>query len=125
MTLQRWRDSLALCIPLGAMIWVLSVPQRLGLLVFPEQFLSALLGLALAVVFLHAAIARQPGNYRQLPCMLAGLSIAVGGYLAVRIPVLSEEAFFRPRETLIVAAIAIALVVDATRRSVGYSLLVF
>ena len=106
------------------MLWVLSVPQRLGWLVFPEQILAAMLGLAMAVIYLRGVDDAKSLSHRRLCLLLAFLSLAVAWYLAVRIPVLSEESFFRPRETLLVSLLLLPLVVEAMRRSVGWSLVV-
>ena len=91
---------------------------RLGLLVFPEQVLAFVLALAMAVVFLDS----ENNFSASLNTLLAAASLVGGIYLAIRIPVLSEEAFFRPVETLAVSLVMIPLVVEAMRRAVGLSL---
>jgi len=106
------------------MVWVLSVPQRLGLLIFSEQLLALILAAAMGVVYLRAGERASNKHSRIVAGLCAGLSLLSGIYLALRIPVLSEEAFFRPTETLLVSIVVIPLVVDALRRSVGMSLLV-
>jgi TRAP transporter 4TM/12TM fusion protein len=113
---------------------VLSVPQRLGYLIFPEQILATILALATALVFIDTMETgsgdsglTDSGNFsfrNRLTIAFAAISLFVGLYLAVRIPVLSEEAFFRPIETLVVSAIVIPLVIEALRRSVGWSLVI-
>jgi TRAP transporter 4TM/12TM fusion protein len=113
---------------------VLSVPQRLGYLIFPEQILATILALATALVFIDTMETgsgdsglTDSGNFsfrNRLTIAFAAISLIVGLYLAVRIPVLSEEAFFRPIETLVVSAIVIPLVIEALRRSVGWSLVI-
>jgi len=117
-----------------SLIWVLSVPQRLGYLIFPEQILATILALATALVFIDTMETgsgdsglTDSGNFsfrNRLTIAFAAISLIVGLYLAVRIPVLSEEAFFRPIETLVVSAIVIPLVIEALRRSVGWSLVI-
>lgn len=113
---------------------MLSVPQRLGYLIFPEQILATILALATALVFIDTMETgsgdsglTDSGNFsfrNRLTIAFAAISLIVGLYLAVRIPVLSEEAFFRPIETLVVSAIVIPLVIEALRRSVGWSLVI-
>ena len=118
------RAFLSLLIPLGSMIWVLSIPQRLGFLVFSEQILALLLGAAISIIYLTATERANSDLTRYTGPLCASLAIAIGIYLAVRIPTLAEEAFFRPVESLLVAIIVIPLLVDAMRRSVGWSLVV-
>jgi len=115
--LDKFRDCLAVLIPLASMVWVLSIPQRLGLLVFPEQLLSLILAIAMALVYLDSVDSCPPRYNKLIGIGCATLSLLAGTYLAIRIPVLSEEAFFRPIETLIVSIIVIPLVVEALRRS--------
>jgi len=94
---EKLRNTLAMLIPLASIFWALSIPPRMGWLVFPEQLLAIILALAIAVVFLDSS---------------------------VRIPVLSEEAFFRPKESLVVALIIVPLVIEGLRRAVGVSLVI-
>ena len=47
------RPALALLLTLGSLAWSGDVYRSLGLALFIEQFLSAMLGLALALVYLH------------------------------------------------------------------------
>ncbi len=106
------------------MVWVLSLPQRLGYLIFPEQILAAILALATALVFIDSISPDDSPHRKSLSGIFAMLALIVGLYLAVRIPVLSEEAFFRPGETLLVSIVVIPLVLEGLRRSVGWSLLI-
>ncbi|MFP6734841.1 MAG: hypothetical protein VB959_13495, partial [Rhodospirillales bacterium] len=48
-----FRPALALLLTLGSLAWSGDVYRSLGLALFIEQFLSAMLGLALALVYLH------------------------------------------------------------------------
>lgn len=112
------RNGLAFLIPVTSIAWALSLMPRLGLLVFPEQVLAFVLALAMAVVFLDSD--NKP--VASFNTLLATTSLVGGIYLAVRVPILSEEAFFRPVETLAVSLVMIPLVVEAMRRAVGLSL---
>ena len=122
--LHKSRNSLALLIPLVSIVWVLSVPQRLGVLVYSEQLLAVILAIATALVYLDSINEDTTPNSKLVSQCFAALSLLAGGYLAVRVPVLSEEAFFRPRESLMVSIIVIPLVIEALRRSVGLSLVI-
>ena len=47
-----------------------------------------------------------------------------GIWLAVRFPVLSENVFYHPTEALIISMIGITLIVEAVRRTMGWSLII-
>jgi len=96
----------------------------LGLLLFNEQFLAGMLALGLALIYLTQPI-RRGAPRPAVPWydwLLAALSLFVGLYIAVRFPVLSEDMTSRPLDGLVVAFIAIPLLVEALRRSVGLAL---
>ncbi len=121
---QQLRNSLALLIPLASIFWALSIPPRLGWLVFPEQLLAIILALAIAVVFLDSSNENTSNLVARINLGLAVLALLAGVYLAIRIPVLSEEAFFRPKESLAIALIIVPLVIEGLRRAVGLSLVI-
>jgi len=122
--LQKLRDALAMLIPLASIFWALSIPPRLGWLVFPEQLLAIILALAIAVVFLDSSNENSSPLVVRINLGLAVLALLAGAYLAIRIPVLSEDAFFRPKESLAVALIIVPLVIEGLRRAVGLSLVI-
>jgi TRAP transporter 4TM/12TM fusion protein len=113
--------GLGLGVALLPLVVVTAVPSRLGLLVFDEQVAALMLALGLAVVFL-----RVPGRLgaadRPISDGLALLSLVFGAALAVRFPVLSEGAFFRPIEAATFGLVAIALLVEGLRRVAGWTL---
>jgi TRAP transporter 4TM/12TM fusion protein len=96
----------------------------LGLLLYNEQFLAGMLGLGMALVYLTQP-ARRGAPRAAIPWhdwLLAAIGIALGIYIAVRFPVLSEDMTSRPIDGLIVGFIAIPLVIEALRRTVGWAL---
>lgn len=97
----------------------------LGLLLFNEQILASMLGLAMALVFLSHPMRGDQTRRQGVPWydwLLAFLSLCVAGYLAVRFPVLSEEMTSRPLDGLVCAFIALPLLIEALRRVAGWSL---
>jgi TRAP transporter 4TM/12TM fusion protein len=96
----------------------------LGLLLFNEQFLAGMLALGMALVYLTQPI--RPGMQRPAvpwyDWLLAAASLAVGCYVAVRFPALSEQVVERPLDGLIVAFITVPLVIEGLRRTVGLAL---
>ncbi len=122
----RLRPVLAVMLTVGSLAWSGDVYRALGLTLFVEQFLSAMLGLALALVFLHYPALR--GTERtSLPWydVLAVFSaIAVGTYASIFFPDISERMNRSPLDALIVSAVFIFLGIEGLRRTAGYSLLV-
>jgi TRAP transporter 4TM/12TM fusion protein len=115
--------TLGLAVALLPLVIVLSLPSRLGLFLFDEQVAAMVLGVGLAVVFL-----RMPGGLGRadgpVAILLVALSLAFGVALAIRFPVLSEGAFFRPLEAASFGATAVFLVIEGMRRIVGWTLTV-
>ena len=55
---------------------------------------------------------------------LAFIAVIYGIYLVVRYPVLAENVFYHPRESLTIAIIGLVLLIEAVRRRIGWSLVV-
>jgi TRAP transporter 4TM/12TM fusion protein len=112
---------------LGSLAFALQFYRNvLGLLLYNEQFLAGMLGIALALVYLHQPIRR--GMARPRPpwydCVLAALSLFVGGYIAARFPDLSEQVTARPIDGLAIAFLAVPLVIEGLRRVIGPALVI-
>jgi TRAP transporter 4TM/12TM fusion protein len=101
--------------------WVLDLPRKLlDASFYTEQMLTAVLGLALAITYLQANRGR-PGWLDQLA---AALSLALCGYIAARYPTLSNELTMLPVDGMIGSAILLVLVLEATRRLAGPTLVI-
>lgn len=118
--------ALGLLVTCLAIVIAADVPLRLGLLIYPEQVVAAILGLSIAICFLLLPVSRHWGQ-SHVPwydLLLSAAGLFVGGYFALRYPVLSQEFFSRPTETLIVGCLTIPLVLEGLRRATGNSLFV-
>jgi TRAP transporter 4TM/12TM fusion protein len=96
----------------------------LGLLLYNEQFLAGMIGLALTVVYLTQP-ARKTGRRETIPWydwLLAAASFVIGIWIAVRYPALSDDMTSRPLDGLIIAFATVPLVIEALRRTVGLAL---
>ena len=116
----------AVLLTLASIAFALQLYRTAGLLLYNEQFLSGMVSLALALVFMTQP-ARPGASRRQVPWydwMLAGLSIAIGVHLCIRYPVLSENMTSRPIDGLIVAFLAVPMIMEALRRAVGWALVI-
>ena len=113
--------SLAALMPLAAISMVVDIPQRLGLLIFPEQVAGLMLGGSAAVVYWRYA-ARNTGAMAAFDMLLGILSLALGTWLFLRFQALSEHAIRFPIEALALGIAAVVLCIEALRRVAGMSL---
>lgn len=109
----------AFMITFTAVFWSSGAPLWFDWRVYPEQILLVALAFALAVAFLT-----RPGSLHSLSITLAILSLLFGSWLAIRFPVLSENVFYHPTEALVVSLLGIVLILEAVRRTMGWSLIV-
>ncbi|WP_223426577.1 TRAP transporter permease [Tateyamaria pelophila] len=110
---------LAALITLTAVLWSSGAPLWIGWRVYSEQVLIAALAFAMAVAYITSA-----SGPRWWTRCAAVASLGFGTWLAVRFPTLSENVFYHPTEALIVSAIGFVLLLDAVRRTMGWSLIV-
>ena len=117
----------AILLTLGSVGWAAEFYRyALGWLLYTEQFLAGMLGVALALVFLTQPVRRgtSRGAVPWYDWLAALLGLAVCGYIAVEFPRLSEEMTARPADGLAVAYIVVPLVVEGLRRTVGNALVI-
>ena len=112
---------LAASMPIAAIAMVVDIPQRLGLLIYPEQVAGLMLGGSAAVVYWRYA-ARNTGAMSLLDTLLGVLSLTFGVWLFQRFPILSEQAIRHPLEALAIGVASVALCIEALRRVAGMSL---
>ena len=122
------RAALAVLLTLGSLGWSAQVPSWFGVALFTEQFLSAMLGIALALVYIHYP-ARRGAERARLPwydAACGALGFAAGWYVAVVYPVLIKQLTGAdlPIDALVVSMIFFVLCIEGLRRTVGYSLVV-
>ena len=118
-------NVLAVLLTGGVILLSADVFRRLGLSLYAEQYLAALLAIALPLVFLHVPAGQ--GRARQGPvpwydALAAFLSFAVAAYVAVRFPPLSELVATRPAEGLYPAIALGLLLLEGLRRTAGVAL---
>ncbi|MEQ8696035.1 MAG: TRAP transporter large permease subunit [Bauldia litoralis] len=123
-TVRLVRLGLATCLPLLAIAWALDLHRWTGLTAVRPQYIAAVLALALPLAFLTVDI-----RGRRLPRVpawdwgLAALAAAASVYLAVHADRLGLEIVYRPVDGIVVAAILLALTLEALRRVAGWLLL--
>ncbi|MCA0042532.1 TRAP transporter permease [Celeribacter litoreus] len=107
-------------IPLLAIGWVLKLPMRAGLLIFPEQIAAIMLAISFSSTYLKTM--GKAGFPSIVDLALALLSLGVGVWVFVRFQVLSEMAMFYPTEALILGILVVGLMLDTLRRIIGWTL---
>ncbi len=121
---QRLVTLFGLGISFIGISWAAELHLALGLVLYTEQAMSAVLGCALALIFLNVP-ASGPGPRPSLPWYDAGFAlIGVLGatWLGVRYPIIAEEVYYRPVETLAISVVLLPLVIEALRRTSGWTL---
>jgi TRAP transporter 4TM/12TM fusion protein len=107
--------------------WVLDLPRPLlGLNLYTEQLLLAVLGFAVAICFLIApASPRYKGRVPWWDAGAAFAGLALCLYLAWRYPELNDRLTTRPLDGILMSAALALLVLEGTRRMAGFSLVGF
>ncbi|WEX10974.1 TRAP transporter fused permease subunit [Chelativorans sp. AA-79] len=124
-----WRpvaSVLAICLTLVAVAWSLNLQRSLGLSLYPQQFLAAVLAFTLPLAFLMLP-ARRGEERATVPwydCLLALLAFLAVGYVAVRYPQVVNLIFSKPPSAYVPGLIIVVLVLEALRRTTGWSLVV-
>jgi TRAP transporter 4TM/12TM fusion protein len=116
--------GLLLALALTGIGWALEVQQVLAGAVFKEQYLGLFLGLALAAVFV-ATRARRADPAERVPWydwLLAAAGLAVGLYVAAFFPAIAYTLGQTTLDRVALGALAIGLVLEATRRLTGWAL---
>jgi TRAP transporter 4TM/12TM fusion protein len=96
----------------------------MGWEIFTEQGMALALGLALAIVFIKSPL-KQGVTKTSVPfydIIFAALGLGAAAYLAARYPILQEELFELREEAAIIGTILLPLIVEAIRRTAGWSL---
>ncbi|HEX7007556.1 MAG TPA: TRAP transporter fused permease subunit [Alphaproteobacteria bacterium] len=107
-------------------LWALEIHNRIGWVLFKEQFLAVMLGLALIATFIGVkpAARAEAAHVPWYDWLLALLSVVVTGFVAVHYETLVHDLSSTSPERWTFGALAILLVAEATRRLVGTALVV-
>src|SRR5919201_4873748 len=112
-------DLLQAALLIAIVGWVLDVPRRLfGVSFYTEQLLAVCLGIGLALSF----VARRDRAPHWLEWFAAVASLAICAYITIRYEPLSYELAMLPLEGVVGSALLILMVLIATWRSAGATL---
>ena len=128
------QGGLAALLIAGSIGWSLDLFRPLGLVLFSEQFAAAAYGIGLALTFLRfrfgnrsVAESGYAGGSGPVPWydwVLTAASLALCGYVTVKFPQLTAMAGSVNLETMTLAGGITLLTLEATRRTIGWSLVV-
>ena len=107
-----------------ALSFACELQLKLGLALFTEQALHAILGISVSTVFIKVRVSRKApqDSVPWYDCIFAGAALIVGAYLAWRYPVLADDFFALKNEAFILGIILLPLTIEALRRTAGLSL---
>ena len=122
---QRLTITLSVLLSFGAILWAADIYRKVfGLLLFPQQFIAVLIGISIALVFLHVPANR--GSRRELPwydAIAAIFGFVAGLYVGVNYERLFMDIPFQTTEGIIIASILTVLILEGLRRVAGNVLL--
>lgn len=122
--LGLWERTLLIAIPVAGVVFVSDAPFYAGLAIMREQFLGLFLALVLGAVFLSVPPSSRADRHRVpwYDVLLSCLGLAVGLYIAVQFPEIMRRMGDPDALRLALGGIAILLVLEALRRTVGWIL---
>ena len=105
-------------------LWAMEIHHSLSWAFFKEQYLGLFLALALGSIFIGTKVrAREAGD--RVPWydwLLAAAGFLVGGYVTIMYPIIAYRLGILSPDRWILGGLAILLILEATRRLVGWSL---
>lgn len=124
--IRAFHSFLLLSLTILGAIWSLELHSDLGIVIFKEQFLALIFAIGMVGVFL--SVPARKGDERPMPpwydWILAIASAAVGLYVVFGYTVIRDDLGLLSTERIVMGTVAIAVIMEATRRVAGWSLLV-
>lgn len=126
---QIWQPLcglLAFCLTLLAIGWSLSLQRMFGLSLYPQQFMAAILALALPIAFLMLPADRSSERVivPWYDCVLALVSFLAVAFVVWRYPQIVNLIFSRPAQAWVPGLIIGIVLLEALRRVTGWALVV-
>ncbi|HEU4341202.1 MAG TPA: TRAP transporter large permease subunit, partial [Candidatus Binatia bacterium] len=111
-------------IPVSGIFFLLDVPQRIGWLFFNEQYMGLFLALALFATYLLVPHKRGASGVPWYDLILALAGLVVGLYIFVEYPNLVDTLGDITQTGVVLGVTTVLLLAEATRRLVGWPLVV-
>jgi TRAP-type uncharacterized transport system fused permease subunit len=105
-------------------LWASDIHEALSWTFFKEQYLGLFFALALANVFISIKARASAPDYH-IPWydwLMAAASLLVGGYVTVMYPAIAYRLGVLSVERWLLGGLAVVLILEATRRVVGWAL---
>ena len=113
-------ETLAVLLTLGGVGWALDAYNRLGLGIYDQQYLAAILAIALAMAFLKFPVSGKEKTelpwYDAIAALVAFVAV---GYLAYDYSTIADLIYLRSADSVAVCVILIVLLIEALRRATG------
>ncbi|MEE2971265.1 MAG: TRAP transporter fused permease subunit [Pseudomonadota bacterium] len=104
----------------GSVAWAADWYTAIGLQLYNEQFLAAMLGLVLVMAYLTLPVRRHgQGKLPWYDAAAALLGFAASWYVAIQFPTLANEIAYRPLDAMIISVILLLLILEGVRRAAG------
>lgn len=115
-----------LLIPVAGVAYVLGIPLKIGLNIYPEQYIGLFLGLILVGIFLCVPATKKSPRHKiaWYDWILAILGLAVGLYISIYFPEIVLRLGLVTDERFIMSVIAIILIIEAIRRMMGWAMVI-
>lgn len=118
-------EILLIFLPVYGIMYLLHIPEMVGISLYTVQYLGGFLGLVLCLVFLISP-AKRGAEKTTLPwydLVLSCLGLLSCGYIALLYPEIAEERLGQPSPLdLVMGVITVLLIIEATRRMLGWFL---
>ncbi len=111
---------IATAMTLVAILYALDVPRSMGLSLYTEQYLAAILAFALGLTFIVEP--RFAGRFRFVDPLLSFAGVLAAGYVAIAYPDLVNELVYKPWQGIVVSLVIGGLSIEAVRRLTGTGL---
>jgi TRAP transporter 4TM/12TM fusion protein len=112
-----WTNVFQSLLVAAVVLWVLDIPRQVfNVAFYTEQLLTICLGLTLALAYIGDISRRRHWS----DWVAVVLSLGLCGYIAARYAALTDEAALIPLGALIVSALLILLIMEASRRTNGW-----
>lgn len=120
---DRLVSVMAVALTFGAVAWAADWFRLVGLVLYSEQYIGAMLTLSLPLVYLAVPAGegrlREGGRIPWYDYVAAILGAVVSGFTTIRFPELTELVTLRPTDGLIAGGVMLVLLIEGLRRTVG------
>ena len=122
--LRVWQRSMLALLPVAGALYVLDVPTYLGVLIWKEQYFGFFIAVVLGSIFLGVVPSRKSSSSKVpwFDVVFACLGITVGLYITVLYPRYSLG--YKTSLEPYLGAVAVLLALEATRRLLGWALVI-